>query len=471
MKKIARFHALLSLSLFVFYIGLSLIYNPAFLFSDMRDKFQALADGTVAITGRVLGPPVVPIVSGVATCNNGTLLVTLVWPADRNSNSFGISRDATPLVTNLIDSQYKDSMVSVGKTYVYRVTAHGPMGSGLAVSAPISITTPAVCAVVLPPPAVTVIALAGQNIISSAGIPKIADPQPTFSGTINVPNAEIHLEVHSEVVIVADIQANENGYWSWTPPVKLPLGSHTLFIVATDPLDPTRTIIASQDFTIVKNEVSSGNSSNNSSSHKTKKTAPVSAPIVITKAPPGASISETPLDFSLKLAKETVLQSKNLTTEIDISRLDANDEKANAIIKYDILDKNGQVKESFLDNVVLSGGEKIARNLPIPAYYKEGPYEIQVEVMLGQYDISRIKSFSVLPLPVLNLGGGIVATYPQVLSQLGTASLWLLLGLLIWLLLFSREYWLYLHALRHITEENLARLGMFGTRKRKGVSH
>jgi hypothetical protein len=45
------------------------------------------------------------------------------------------------------------------------------------------------------------------------------------------------------------------------------------------------------------------------------------------------------------------------------------------------------------------------------------------------------------------------------------ALLTLLTLLLLWLFLFLREYWLYLHAWRHITERQLIRLGFFGTRK------
>jgi hypothetical protein len=469
LKKLAKFHMLFSVGLFVFYIALSLIYSPDFLLSDVRHKFKALADDTIIITGKVLGPPVVPIVSGDANCNTstGTLSVNLSWPADENSDSFDISREGLLLVSGLSLNQYEDDMVAVGTTYNYIVTAHGPMGAGFAVSDPIAVSTPAKCAIVLPAPIVNVISINGKNVASYVGTPEMTELRPTFSGTTNIPNANVHLDIYSSIIASADIQANVAGFWSWTPPVDLSLGAHTLFVSAVDPLDVTRTTSTSQEFNIVKEKTSSGSSSG-SSAHKSRR-ATTNNPIV-NQAP----IIETmaiPLDFSLDIAKNEVFQGKDLTTKISISRLDAQFENSQGVIIYSILDKNGQLKESFSDDANLHSGEVIARNIPIPTYYKDGQYSVQVEITLGKYDISRVKSFSVLPLPLLNFGGGVVATYPQILSQLGTASLWLLLGLIIWLLLFSREYWLYLHALRHITENNLGRIGLFGERKRKGVSH
>ena len=79
-------------------------------------------------------------------------------------------------------------------------------------------------------------------------------------------------------------------------------------------------------------------------------------------------------------------------------------------------------------------------------------------------------SFEVLEKLLLNLGGGILISYPELLSNLGLIASILILLLLLWLILFSREYWLYLHALRHITERHLEKIGLFGPKKGRGVS-
>ena len=466
LKKIAKFHAIFSTSLFIFYVGLSLIYSPGFLFSDVRSKFQALADSTLMITGKVLAPPVIPVVSGVANCNNGALSISLSWPVDENSDSFSISRAGQPLVNGLITNQYKDDVVTTGMTYVYIVTAHGPMGTGVAVSAPISITTPPNCENILPPPIITVNTISGKDV-SSLSDSEINEQKPTFSGTVNIANAKIHLEIHSETVVIADIQANENGYWSWTSPVKLPSGNHTLSIAAVDPLDANRFVAITQDFIIA--EESDGNNKSSSSSKDASPHKNSTNNVVIHQTL--VDQRSIPVDFYLEIARNELFQGKNLTTKINLSHLDAQYENVQGIIQYTILDEKGQIREIFSDNVVLYTGEVITRNILIPAYYKDGRYSIQVEVILDKYNVSQIKSFSVLPLPVLNFGGGVVATYPELLSQTGTVALWLLFALTVWLFLFSREYWLYLHAFKHITENNLARTGLFGERKRKGVEH
>jgi len=470
---LAKFHVIFSVSLFVFYVGISLIYSPEFLLSDVRHKFKALADDTIAITGKVLGPPVVPLVFGNATCDTstGTLSVTLSWPTDENSDSFDVTRDSLPLVTGLATPPYTDSMVAIGTTYNYIVTAHGPMGAGFAISDPVTVTTPAECAIILPSPVVNVISINGKSISTYIGTPEMTELRPTFSGTTNIPNAKVHLDIYSEIIASADIQANATGFWTWTPPIDLSLGAHTLFVSATDPLDATRTTSASQDFNIVQTVTSNTGSNNNSSGSSSHKSAKTTANDPAVPKPPTAQETGLPLDFSLKIAKDAVFQGKDLTTGLKIARLDARYENAPAVVKYSVLDEKGEVKESFSDNITLRSGAVIDRNISIPAYYKDGRYSVQVEILFDHYDISRVQSFSVLPLPVLNFGGGIIATYPELLSQLGTASLWLLLALIIWLLLFSREYWLYLHALRHITENNLAKIGLLGERKRKGVSH
>jgi len=176
------------------------------------------------------------------------------------------------------------------------------------------------------------------------------------------------------------------------------------------------------------------------------------------------------LDFSLALDQNAIFQGKDLATKITLSRLDPQYENSQAIVKYIILDDQGQQQSSALSDAMLHAGEVLSKNINVPTYFKSGQYSIRAEIIIGQYDVSRVNNFSVLPLPLVNLGGGIVATYPEILSQIGTISLWLLICLLIWLLLFSREYWLYLHAIRHITENNLAKTGLFGKPKGKGVS-
>lgn len=455
-RKIAKAHALFSVSLFVLYLLLSMVYSPEFLLSDIRSKFSALADDTVVITGKVLGPPVKPVVTGSAVCDNntGSLSVDLDWPDDENSQTFSIERDALPLVSGLANSQYSDvTGLVVGTTYTYVVTAHGQMGPGIAVSDPVAVATPAECEITLPEPEVVITDFEGNGLhIGSSGVPETTNRRPTFAGTTNIPNANVHLEIHSDQIILADTTASGAGYWSWQPPVDLMYRQHTLYVTATDPLDTGRTDSTSLAFLIEKNK------EEKESDSTTKKTTT-----------PAAAV-EIPLAYQLTFQDNSVLPGKDLATTITINKLLPAYEGTPATIRYIVLDKNGNEKSIFSQPVKLHSGEVINQNIPIAKYFTDGRYKLRTEIIFGRYNISREQGFNVLPLPVLKFGGGTAITYPKLLSQIGTISLWLLIALIIWLILLSREYRLQLKALRHITERNLARPGLISLKKRKGVS-
>jgi hypothetical protein len=318
----------------------------------------------------------------------------------------------------------------------------------------------------LPVAIVQIISFDGKNVASFAGIPTSKNRRPIFSGTSNIPNAIVSISIHSEMVIYAQIIANANGYWSWTPPTDLPVGTHTRLIAEVDPLMVLKTIPS--EFTFIIEE-----EGEEKDEKKKKETASV-VPLAqtqppVSEIPPSEKIAEIPFEFSFKTAPQSVFQGKEIGTFIRIERVDAQYIGREAVVRYRIFDEKGEQRENILGNIILRSGAIANRNITILTYFKGGSYRIQVEIILDKYNVSQEKSFSVLPLPILKLGGGFLITYPELLSRLGTASLWLLLCLIIWLLLFSREYWLYLHAWRHITERNLEKIGLFGMGKGKGV--
>jgi hypothetical protein len=79
--------------------------------------------------------------------------------------------------------------------------------------------------------------------------------------------------------------------------------------------------------------------------------------------------------------------------------------------------------------------------------------------------------FRVVELPLFNLGGGMLVTWNDATRFLGWASLWSLLFSLLLLLLFAREYWLYLHSRKHITERDFPGHGLLRSEKGKEVDH
>jgi hypothetical protein len=137
LRRMAKLHTLVfTISLGVYFV--LAFFDPGLLSYDLRQKFHALADETIAVTATVLGPPVQPVVTATASCDetSGTLSVELDWADDANTYTYDINRDGTPLVSGLSSSAYSDTNVVVSTTYEYEVTANGPMGPGSATSDP-----------------------------------------------------------------------------------------------------------------------------------------------------------------------------------------------------------------------------------------------------------------------------------------------------------------------------------------------
>lgn len=466
-KKIARAHLIFTMIIFGLYLALSSVYGTEFIFSDIREKFSAFADEAIVITAKVLGPPIEPVVSGTAVCENGKISVNLDWAEDENSETFDIERDGSTLVMGLINSQYTDNNVSVASTYEYIVTARGVMDPGQAVSQVVSVTTLAECKIVLPPPIVNILTFNNKNVSSYVGDFKTTLKRPTFSGTTNIPNAIVRLELHSAIVIVAEVLANNAGYWEWSPLIDLSIGNHQLFISAQDPVDILRNSNTTFNFiveNVVEEDDSKKHDKNDKASNKTKNSAENK------NVPVRNAEQKIPFGFALSLQNNSILQGDDLIAQIELQDLVGEYIGKEADIEYRIVNNKGIKVFDYTQKTNLTES-MLTQDIQIPRYFKEGEYKLQANISAEKYNISREISFAILPVPFINLGGGTVVTYPEFLSKLGTIGLVMLISLIIWLLVFMREYWLYLHAWRHVTERSLDRLGLFGVKKRKGVSH
>ena len=465
LKKIVRLHSIFTMIVLGLYLTLASVYGFAFIFSDMHDKFTALADSTLMITAKVLGAPVKPVVSGSAVCANGKLSIDLDWADDENSETFAIERDGATLVTGLVDSKYSDSVVSLNTTYNYVVTANGIMDPGQATSESISVITMEECKVPLPPPAVGVTAFNDKSIFSYKGVPTTTLRRPAFSGTTNIPNAVIKIELHSDLIITAQLSANAGGYWEWSPLVDIPTGAHQLSITAQDPLDVLREATTSFDFVVEKKSENEDKKHNdNKDSHSSYSNNGRNNNI-------GNKEQKNPFAFTLNLQNNSIFQGDDLLATMGIQNLRSEYFGTEANVEYRIFNNKGVKVFEYAKKIVLTKDAAIEQNIQVPKYLQDGQYKLQVNIASDKYNISQEKDFTVLPVPFLNLGGGTVMTYPDFLSRLGMISLWLVGSLIVWLLVFMREYWLYLHAWRHISERSLDRLGLFGLSKRKGVSH
>lgn len=460
LKKLSKLHAIATGAVFGVYIIFSVIYSPEFLLSDIRDKFNVLADDTVTVTARVLAPPVKPLVTGASACNAGSLSISVDWPDDVNSTSYDVYRDGLPLVTGLSSSLFSDMNVVVNTSYDYVVVANGSMGPGTASSDAVTVTTPEKCVVIAPPANVVISAIQSNDLTGINGIPETTSRQPIFSGTTNIPNGRIDILLNSMLAISAQTSANGNGYWNWQVPVILPIDTHTLFVTVTDPNDATRTSTAILTFKVVNERKSStGGGGKKISASTTASSGSQNG----TEKP-----FTVPFNVVLSAGGDQVYPGKELPVSLLFSSVADGYDGVDIIIKYFILDEEGNVKSTLLAGAMLNEGRMITGAVPVPASVKDGKYRVKAEVILGRFDVSREAAFRVLPLPMIDMGGGFIVTYPELLSRLGWIVLSSAILLLLWLALFYREYWTYLHSLRHITERNLARSGFFGSGK--GVS-
>lgn len=464
LKKIHRLHAIVSMVLFFSYVILSVSYSPEFLFSDIKNKFSALADGVVTVTAKVLAPPVKPIVSIAGTCNAGVFNINLTWPNDENSINFDIYRNGFPLVTGTSFNSYLDTNTTIDTTYSYVVTAHGPMGPGFADSDAVTIDSPHICGSNSEDPNLTLAPLTPND-----GFYTILDTtRPRFSGVTNIPFGIISLQIHSTQIIYGDTLANLNGYWSWDPPLDITNGTHILYATVTDPLDPSRTI--SKELYFIINFLTPAPASNKDSDGKRSKEIATSSPAP-TKNPskpiinPEEKPETKPVTYSLTLKSDSIEQGDNLDTIVSIQDLDSKYNGQVAALNYQIYDAKGKLILTNEDPVTLSAGENIEKTIMLPAYLKDGTYKLKTSLKFDSFVIEQERLFHITPKPFLNFGGSTM-TYPEFLSELGLIASILLFLLLLWIFLFSREYWLSLHALRQATEKNLEALGLISLKKR-----
>ncbi len=439
LKWFVRLHFWVMFFSFFLYLGFGFSLGPEFLYQDIRKKFFAFADDTIVVTAVVPGPPAVPVVTATPACTALVPRVVLDWSDDTGTTYWDIDRDGLPLSTGLTESQYLDMAVAANTSYTYQVTATGPMSPGVAVSVLVSVTT-LDCAGITP---VTVMieTLGGKNVTPHhRQNTDLSKRRPKVTGTTNTPYAIIDIVV-TNPTIRARILANANGYFEWIPPIGLDTGNHRLTVTATDPNDLSRSGTDSFVFW-----------TKNVSGTSTRETTPFST----------ASERQNAFDFAVivKNPEKILFQEETLQADI-IARigvfpeLTAGQAFLNDPTRQDVL-RFGPVE--------LSGTAKTTVEAQIPFYLEPGEYRVRADIMIDGETVSREDTFMLRGLPLFTVAGREV-TYAEVASYIGTLFFLLLFLFLFFLLFFIREYWLYLHSLRAITERQLARLGFFGPRK------
>lgn len=472
-KRIAKVHAVFTIIALVFYLGVGIFGGPEFLLKDIKNKYNALAANTT-LSVRLVGPPGKPVVTATPNCSGTDPLVLLDWDPTSDTDNYDVYKGGVLLVSGITNDYYQDNNVSTETAYTYYVIANGPLGNTQSDDA--SATT-GKC---LPDPTCDITTIEG---VPYSGIPELTDiTTPTFTGTTNIPFADITIDIYSGPIISGTTTANLNGYWSWTVPTPLEYTTHTIFVTAADPADPTRTIQISKQFIIqtAEEEEEGGGGGNNGHHHK-KTTAttvpavpspavPTPAPTPVTPPPPVPPKPENvqiPLEFKISVTNpdKTAYAGDDLEFNLEVKKNEGS--PATAEVEYAIIGPDGKTVKEWKEKIPLGENTQIlSKKTTIPKLAKAGNYKITAKSQIGQMTISAEDSFQIKERPILKLGGTIV-TWANLLGYLGWILFWLIIILLIWLLLLLIEHHLSKRAAFQITESYLERKGMIS--KRKGV--
>lgn len=439
LRWVARLHFWVMFFSFFLYLSFGFTLGHEFLYQDIRKKFFVFADDTIVVTAVVPGPPAIPAVLVTPTCTALVPGVTLDWADDTGTITWDIERDGLPLSTGLTVSGYTDTSVAANTSYTYQVSAYGPMFPGSATSANVSVTT-LDCASIAPV-TVTIETLGGKNVRpENRANTDLSKRRPKVTGTTNTPNAIIDIMV-TNPTLRARIIANSNGYFEWIPPVGLDTGNHLLMVTATDPSDASRSGTDSIVFW-----------TKNVSGTTDEKEDKVSA---------SGSLS-TPVDFFVMVTNPDKMLFQNEILTVDIVAREGAFPQASVGQAF-INDPNGQ--DVLRCGAINPNGKTETRiETRIPLYLEPGEYRLRADMQIDGETVSREDVFVLKGLPLFSLGTREIS-YVEAASYIGTFFFLLLFLFLFFLLFFVREYWLYLHSLRAITERHLAHIGLFKQRK------
>lgn len=88
---------------------------------------------------------------------------------------------------------------------------------------------------------------------TQASFPRFSDGRPVFSGEVDMPNALLFLELHSEPTnaTTVSLNADAQGRWSWQPPRPIDPGVHYFYLSVFDPTGEIRLAQSSFKFELL----------------------------------------------------------------------------------------------------------------------------------------------------------------------------------------------------------------------------
>lgn len=449
LKKIAKWHLLLTIAVLVLYLALGFWLGPGALQKDFEGK---VAGATTFLSVHIAGPPGKPVVTTSTGYENGWPYILLNWHFTNDTDSYDVYRNGALLASGFTHNPYQDMSVTPGTTYSYYVVANGPLGSTQSdtayETAPSDVPPPP------PPPPEDVVCrittLGNIDLTNFRCLPKAKKKKPVFSGTANVSNAQIQAEISTpsgKRKVISSFLANENGYWSWGVQGQLKKGLKNIYVKATDPNDSTRFGTCSLRFKV----------SNKGYSRKKMKKCTGAVAYHILFVPPSYKFSR-PLALQLKNYEKPFFSGDNIELEADFKDAflaGASEQKVN----FQLVDfKNNTIYQAEKNKSPDKEG-KITESLKIPLYVSSGQYKIIAQMAKGDEIVTAEKDFAVKEKPLIELSSNWSLTYAELLSNLGWAAFIMTALLLVFFGLLVFEYHLSQYAVLQVTEKELKKEG------------
>jgi len=494
-----KLHAMCTIFLLLFYVTLGTFGGFGMLGNDLRAKYAWAASISVFIDGL----PGKPIVTAAKTCANNVSAVHLAWTESTGATSNSITRDGAELASGFQTMSYVDSNVVGGTDYTYVVTASGAGGDSI--SDPLVVTARD-CLIIVPQPSLELISLGGKEYLSGESL---STTKKIFkiTGTTNLLNANIQIKTLPGPIFVSTLQANETGYWEYYLPSELSVGAYDFQITAVDPGDFLRNITKNYSFQVVAeqlppppppmsppsppNPTPSPNENSGDNHHNHHQASNQGSDNF--SEPPAKVVSQTGLtDLMNDQATQSQTQPQQAATE-EIASMTVNLENSGAKIyrgqdaqirilfinkdkllvnqadnifnlKYEILDKKNEVVfvSQIAERIIAN---QLTRVIHVPESLPDGNYTLRVSLLDNRNLLSGETSFIFVEMPIVNFGGGITASYTQLVSYVGWLALILLFLLLLLGFMFVLEYYLFKKALFTVDEYDLAKRGMVPHRK------
>lgn len=430
-------------------------------FTDLYDKRQ-VASAMITATMRIFGPPSKVSVSGSVFCDkNGRSAIKLEWPLATDATSYDIWRRGEDLVSGLKDNFFVDINVIAKETYLYKVISSGPAG----VSVSDAITVVAKNCTTSGESFVVVNVFEGKNLSQIKGIPSTKNKKPVFQGQTNIPFAIIEAEIHSSNIVYGTTQANVNGYWKWSLPVKISSGLHELRIKAIDPNNPNNIASSYLIFKIVKegsDEIKDNKvvddvpgkedpPNNIQSKLETPKEKPFDLDVSVENSAGN--------DIRIKSANvySRVYRGKNIKAKIEFSG--SIKENSSIEVNYKLIDSDGEVVTQYSEESILGENLTIEKSIPSSLDLKLGKYKLIISATINDVTVSDESSIFLKEQPLIKINETDYLTYDDLISNLS----WLIIGSATILSLFSiatfMELYLCKRAKVHITGRILKKKG------------